>query len=95
MGEACSIRYLPQDVLDCQDVMSAAIHGVLSSTSLFKGECEDFSYLVSNSGGNGYLALYQIVRLVHPVIGYNTAQPAQPQQKRNQPFAEHIANYLD
>jgi hypothetical protein len=51
--------------------------------------------MASNSEGKGYLALYQIVRLVHPVLGQTTAQPAQPQQKKAQPFAEHIVNYLD
>jgi hypothetical protein len=34
-------------------------------------------------------------RLVHPVLGQTSAQPPQPQQKKDQPFAEHIANYLD
>jgi hypothetical protein len=75
--------------------MSAAIHSLLSSTGIFKGECKEFLHMVSNSEGNGYLALYQIVRLVHPVLGQTTAQPPQPHQKKAQPFAEHIANYLD
>jgi hypothetical protein len=75
--------------------MPAAIHSLLSSTGIFKGECEEFGHMVSNSEGNGYLALYQIVRLVHPVLGKISAQPPKPQQKKAQPFAEHIANYLD
>jgi hypothetical protein len=51
--------------------------------------------MVSNSERIGYLAFYQIVRLVHPVLDQTTTHPPQPQQKKAQSFTEHIANYLD
>jgi hypothetical protein len=86
---------LSHTVLERQDDMSAAIASILSSPGIFKCECEDFNHLVTNDQGNGYSALFQIVRLVHPVLGQTTAQPAQPMQKKGQPFAAHIANYLD
>jgi hypothetical protein len=78
-----------------QDLMSAALHSLLLSTGFFKADCEDFSHLLSNSNDNGYEALYQIVRLVHTVLGQTTAQPAQPRQKKTQSFAEHVENYID
>jgi hypothetical protein len=59
---------------------------------MFSGECTEFSHLITNRQGNGYLALYQIVRLVHPLLGQTTTQP---QQKRSQPFSEHVSNYLN
>jgi hypothetical protein len=101
MGEMWSLTTVNQTFLNRHDLMSAAIHSLLSSTGIFKGEYEEFSHLVSNSQGNMYLALYHIVRLVHPVLGQTTAQPSQPhphphpQQKKAHPFAEHIAKYLD
>jgi hypothetical protein len=95
MGEGWSPSTIRQIVYDRCNLMSAAIHSLLSSTGIFKGECEEFGHMVSNSEGNGYLTLYQIVRLVHPVLGQTSAQPPQPQQKKVQPFYEHIANYLD
>jgi hypothetical protein len=61
----------------------------------FKGECEELGHVVSNSEGNGYLTLYQIICLVRHVIGQTSAKPPQPQQKKAKSFAEHIANYLD
>jgi hypothetical protein len=49
--------------------------------------------MISNTEGDGYLALYQLVRLVHPSLDQATAQPQQPIHKPTQDFAEHIANY--
>jgi hypothetical protein len=95
MGLTWNIISLSHTVLERQDYMSAAITSILSSPGIFKGECEDFNHLVTNSQGNRYSALFQIVRLGHPVLGQTTAQPAQPMQKEGQPFAAHIVNYLD
>jgi hypothetical protein len=95
MGVTWDVRSVSQEVMHRQDLMSAALHSLLSSVGLFKADCEDFSHLVSNSNRNGYEALYQIVRLVHPVLGQTTAQPAQPMQKKTQSFAEHVVNYID
>jgi hypothetical protein len=95
MVDTWSPSTITQMVYDRCDIMSAAIHSLLSITGIFKGEYEEFGHMVSNSEGNGYLALYQIVRLVHPVIGQTSAHTPQPQQKKAQPFVEHIVNYLD
>jgi hypothetical protein len=62
---------------------------------MLTGDCSEFAHLTTNSQGNGYLALYQIVRLVHPILGQTTTQPQQPQQKRHQHFSEHVSHYLD
>jgi hypothetical protein len=82
MGEGWSPSTIRQIVYDRYDLMSAAIHSLLSSTGIFKGECEKFGHMVSNSEGNGYLALYQIVRLVHPVLGQTSTQPPQPNRRK-------------
>lgn len=95
MGTMWSNYHLDQAILDRQDIMSAALHSLLSSKGIFKGDCEDFTHLVSQSKGNGYLALYQIVRMVHPVLGQVTTQPSQPSQKKTQSFSEHVSNYVD
>jgi hypothetical protein len=95
MGETWYLSMINPTVFDRQDLMSAAIHSLFSSTGIFKGECEEFGRMVSNSEGAGYLALYKSFRLVHPVLGQTTTQPPRPQQKKAQPFAEHITNYLD
>jgi hypothetical protein len=95
MGLTWNSVSLFHTVLERQDDMSAAITSILSSPGIFKGECEDFNHLVTNSQGNGYSAMFQIFRLVHPVLGQTTAQPAQLMQKKGQPFAAHIVNYLD
>jgi hypothetical protein len=39
------------------------------------------------------MALYQIISLVHPLLGQSTSQPIQPQQKRTQCFSDHIVAY--
>jgi hypothetical protein len=95
IGETWSLSTITQMVLDRRDMMSTTIHSLLSSTGIFKGECEEFSHMVSNREGNGYLALCQIICLFHLFLGQTTAQPPQPQQKKAQPFVEHIVNYLD
>jgi hypothetical protein len=95
MGDTWSPSTITQTVYDRCDLMPAVIHSLLSSTGIFKGEFEEFGQMVSNSEGNGYLALYQIIRLFHPVVGQTATQPPQPQQKKAQPFAEHIINYLE
>jgi hypothetical protein len=95
MGDTWNSKSLDQVVLDRKDLMSEALHCLLSSQGMFSGDCAEFSNLISTSFRDGYLALYQIVRLVHPLLGQFTAKPAQPQQKRNQPFSEHILLYID
>jgi hypothetical protein len=95
MGDTCNSTSLDQAVLDRKDLMSAALHCLLSSPGMFTGDCAKFPHLISNSPGDGYLGLYQIVRLSHPLLGQCTVQPAQPQQKRNQPFSENISHCID
>jgi hypothetical protein len=95
MGTVWDIASLDQIILDRKDLMYSAIHCLLSVPAMFTGECSQFAHLISNSQGNGYLALYQVVRLVHPLFGQTTTQPQQPQQNRHQHFSEHISNYLD
>jgi hypothetical protein len=95
MGLTWNIIFLSHTVLKRQDDMAAAITSILSSPGIFKGECEGFNHLVTNRQGNGYSALFQIVRLFHPVLGQMTAHPVQPMQKKGQPFTAHIATYLD
>jgi hypothetical protein len=75
--------------------MSTVLHSLLSCTGIFKGDCEE-RHLISNSKGNGYLTLYQIVHMTHPVLGQTTAQPVHPlHTTKTQPFSEHVAHYLD
>jgi hypothetical protein len=93
MGTIWNVASLDQIVLDRQDIMSAAITCLLSSPSMFAGECSEFANRIINSYGNGYMALYQIIRLVHPLLGKSTSQPVQPQQKRTQWFSDHIVAY--
>jgi hypothetical protein len=69
MGNIWNLESLDQIILDREDLMSAAINCLLSSPSMFTGECSEFTHLVTNSQGNGYLALCQIIRLVHPLLG--------------------------
>jgi hypothetical protein len=79
MEECWSPSTIRQIVFDWCDLMSAAIHSLLLSNGIFKGECEEFGHIVSNSEGNEYLALYQIFRLVHPILGQTSAHPPQPE----------------
>jgi hypothetical protein len=90
-----SLASLDQAVMDREDSMSAALHGLLSAHEMFLGECKERTHMITNSGGNGYLALYQIARLAHPFLGQVTAQKEQPQHRKSQSFAEHISYYLD
>jgi hypothetical protein len=95
MGDTWQLAFVTQDILDRQDLISAALITLLFSTSIFTGECADFCHLISNSTINGYLALYHIVRMTHPVLGQTTSQPAQPLQSKTQSFSENVANYTD
>jgi hypothetical protein len=51
--------------------------------------------LVSCTDGDGYLALFQLVRMVHPALGQATAQREQPSQLRSQSFEAHISRFMD
>jgi hypothetical protein len=80
MGDTWSISVVTQEVLDRRILMSSAIRGLVSSTGIFRGECEDFGHMVSISGGNGYMALYQFVHLVNPIMGQTTSHPPRKTQ---------------
>jgi hypothetical protein len=95
MSTTWSFAYVDQTVMDCVDSMSAALHGLLSSHEMFLGECKELTHMITNSGGNGYLALYQIACLAQPLLGQVAAQKEQPQHRKSQSFAEHISYYLD
>jgi hypothetical protein len=68
---------------------------MLSATDMFLGAYKEYTDLISNSQSNGYLVLFQIVCLAHPLLGQFTAQKEQPQQHNIQPFSELISHYLD
>jgi hypothetical protein len=82
-------------LLGRDDLMPSALHSLLSCTVIFKGGCGELCHLVSNIKGNGYLALYQIFRMVHLVLGQTTYQPAQPLHTKTHSFSENVTNYLD
>jgi hypothetical protein len=94
MGSTWSIAHLDQHIMDRKDIMSAALNTLLSSKGIFKGECEDFTHIFINSSGNGYSALYNIVCMVHPLLGQVTTQLPQPAQRKNQSFSEHVTNCI-
>jgi hypothetical protein len=81
MGNMWDINVLTKAIMDKKEIMYAAIHTLLWSKGFFKDDCEDFGHLVSQSRGDGYFALYQIVRMVHLVLGQATTQPSQPAQQ--------------
>jgi hypothetical protein len=62
---------------------------------MFLGECKEFLNLIANSQGNGYLALYQIPHLAHPLLGQVTVHKEQPQHHKSQSFSEHISHYIN
>jgi hypothetical protein len=41
------------------------------------------------------MALHQIMRLAHPLLGQVTTQKEHPQQCKIQPFSEHISHCID
>jgi hypothetical protein len=90
MGYTRSLANITQYILDRKDLMYAALRSLLSIKGIFKAECEDFCHLVSNGKVNGYLALYQIVCMVHPVLDQAATQLSQPSQKKTQSLSEHI-----
>jgi hypothetical protein len=53
MGATLSTLSISQDAFDRDDLISAPIHSLLSSTDIFIGECAEFAHLVSNNNGNG------------------------------------------
>jgi hypothetical protein len=61
---------------------------------MFHGDCKEYTHLISNSQENGYLALYQIVHLTHPLLGQITDQKEQAQHQNSQHFSEHISHYI-
>jgi hypothetical protein len=95
MGTAWSLTSLDQEIMAKKELMSTALHGLLSATDMFLGDCKEYTHLISNSQINGYLALFQIRRLAHPLMGQVTGQKEQPQQRKSQPFSEHISHDLD
>jgi hypothetical protein len=74
MGDTWTLLSLDQDMMDRNELMSAALHGLLSATDMCLGECKELTNLIANSQGNGYLALYQIVHIAHHLLGQITAQ---------------------
>jgi hypothetical protein len=86
MGSTWSIAHLDQQIIDRKDIMSTALNTLLSSKGIFKGECEDFTHIVINSSRNGYYALYNIVCMVHSLLGQVTTQPPQPAQRKKSIF---------
>jgi hypothetical protein len=94
MGSKWYIAHLDQTILDKRDIMPAAVNTLLSSKGIFKGKCDNFTRIVINSSGDGYSALYNIVCMVHSLLGQVTTQPPQPSQRKAQSFSEHVTNYI-
>jgi hypothetical protein len=77
IGETWYLAHLAQTVLDREGIMSVALYALLYSNDIFKGECTAFARMTYNTDGDGYLALFQLERMVHPALGQATAQPQQ------------------
>jgi hypothetical protein len=95
MGVTWSLVCLTPTVMGRVGLISAALHALLSREAIFKGPCTALAHLVSCTDGDGYLALFQLVRMVHPALGQATAQREHPSQLRSQPFAAHISRFID
>jgi hypothetical protein len=78
MGETWSLAHLTQTVLNREGLVSVALRALLSSNDIFKWECTAFTHMISNTDGDNHLALFQLVRMVHPALGQATAQLRQP-----------------
>jgi hypothetical protein len=91
MGTVWDVGSLDKIILDREELIQC----LFSAPAIFTGECSEFTHLISNSQGNGFIALYQIVHLVHPLLRQTTTQPQQLRQKRHQHFSEHVSNYFD
>ena len=77
--------------------MHTAIHHLFSSKDLFSGEFLHFEKIPAMSK-NGYEALYNIVRYVHPALGQAHNQARQPMHKIHQDFLTFVMacmNYFD
>jgi hypothetical protein len=95
MGVTWSLFCLTPTVMGRIGLMSATLHALLSREDIFKVPCTALTHLVSCIDGDGYLTLFQLVRMVHPAIGQATTQREQPSQLRSQPFAAHISRFID
>jgi hypothetical protein len=95
MGVTWSLACLTQTVMDRVGLVSADLHALLSQDDIFKGSCTALAHLVSCTDGDGYLALFQLVSMVHPALGQATAQRKQPSQLRSKSFAAHISRFMD
>jgi hypothetical protein len=90
MGEGWSPSTILHIVYDRCDLMSATIHSLLSSIGIFKGECEEFGHMVSNSEGNGYLALYRLSALFTLFSVKPQHSPLNPNRRK----INHLLNTL-
>jgi hypothetical protein len=81
--------------MDQKEHMPAALHVFLSATDISHGDCKEYTHVISNSQRNGYLALCQIMRLAHPLMGQVTAQKEKLQYRKSKPFSEHLSHYID
>jgi hypothetical protein len=91
MEDTWSLASVTHTILDCEELMFAAMYSLLSCTGVFKGDCGEFCHLISNHKDNGYLALYHIVCVAHRILGQTMTYPVQPFHKKIQAFSENVA----
>jgi hypothetical protein len=94
MGTLWDKRLVGATVHATRTLMSRHIHKALTHPSMFikddfGDQCRD---IVSTSGGCGYIALHNIMRLVHPALCDKIVDTAIPYQGNTVSFAAHVRN---
>ena len=72
--------------------MSVLIHQLLSSDEIFAKHSEDLPEIVKATDNDGYLTMYNILHLVHPLLSEEDVQARIPQQPAGLTFLQHVNN---
>jgi hypothetical protein len=94
MGSLWDKRLVGATVHATRTLMSRHVHKALTHPLMFPkdefgDQCRD---IVATSGGCGYVALHNMMRLVHPSLSEKVVDTAIPYQGNGETFASHVRN---
>jgi hypothetical protein len=91
MGLYWSKHILGETIHGRRRTMESHVHKFLITDGLFAKDCdEEYRYIVKASGGNGYSALHNMLRLHHPRLTDRRVETNIPTQAIIMRFGHHV-----
>ena len=93
MGSIWTDKIIPKEIKANRRQMSSTVHRLLNVSGFIADSMAEIKDAILPAAGNGYRALYNVLRLFHPKLQDTEYQQSAPKQKQNETFGTFINRF--